>query len=73
MNNRYTVISAAIFGTVALIHLIRASMGWTVSISAWSFPVWASWITVVVAGSLSVFGFRSLKSSTRPLTTPPVE
>jgi hypothetical protein len=38
---------------VALFHLVRIFMEWTVIIGDWSIPMWASWIALVVAGGLT--------------------
>ena len=59
MQGRYIMISAVIFGIVALIQLIRAFNEWAVQIGPYAVPVWFSWIAFVVAGALCVWGFRS--------------
>jgi hypothetical protein len=43
---------------VALFHLVRIFMAWTVDIGDWSVPMWFSWIGLIVAGGLAFFGFR---------------
>jgi hypothetical protein len=47
-----------IFALVALFHLVRIFMEWTVIIGDWSIPMWASWIALVVAGGLALLGLR---------------
>ena len=47
-----------IFAVVALFHLVRIFMEWTVIIRDWSIPMWVSWIAVVVAGGLALLGLR---------------
>ena len=54
----FAAIAAAIFGLVALLHLFRLLMGWSIVIEAWTVPMWLSWIGLVVAGALSYFGAR---------------
>jgi len=46
------------FALVALLHLLRLVMGWSVMIDAWTVPMWVSWVGLVVAGGLSYYGAR---------------
>jgi hypothetical protein len=48
-----------LMATVAVLHGIRAIMGWEILIDGWVLPVWASAIAFVVVGYL---GLRLLKS-----------
>ena len=59
----FAAIAAAIFGLVALLHLLRLIMGWSIVIEAWTVPMWFSWIGFVVAGALSYFGTRLARRS----------
>ena len=59
----FAAIAAAIFGLVALLHLLRLLMGWSIVIEAWTVPMWLSWIGLVVAGALSYFGARLARRS----------
>ena len=54
----FATIAAVIFALVALLHLLRLAMGWSVVIDAWTVPMWASWVGLVVAGGLSYYGAR---------------
>ena len=54
----FVTISAVIFGLVALLHLLRLVMGWSVGIESWTVPMWVSWLGLLVAGSLSLYGAR---------------
>jgi hypothetical protein len=58
MSNKYVVVSGAIFGVVAALHAVRALNQWPVHIGTLEIPVWASWIAMVVAGSLCAWAFR---------------
>ncbi len=54
MNQKqYSLVAAIIFAIFALAHLVRIVLGWSVSISDWSVPMWVSWIAVVVAAGLA--------------------
>jgi hypothetical protein len=59
----FAAIAAAIFGLVALLHLLRLVMGWSIVIEAWTVPMWLSWVGLVVAGALSYFGARFARRS----------
>jgi hypothetical protein len=59
MNQKtFYIVTGVIFAAVALFHLARIFMGWTVEIGDWSVPMWFSWIGLIVAGGLAFFGFR---------------
>ncbi len=54
----FSIVTGVIFAAVALFHLVRIFMGWTVDIADWSVPMWFSRIGLIVAGGLAFFGFR---------------
>ena len=54
----FATIAAVIFALVALLHLLRLVMGWSIVIDSWMVPMWVSWIGLVVAGGLSYYGAR---------------
>ena len=54
----FCMLAGIIFTLVALFHLVRIYMDWPVMIADWSVPKWVSWIGLIVAGGLGVFGFR---------------
>ncbi len=54
----FFVLAGVIFALVALLHVLRIYMGWSVVIGSWTAPMWLSWIALVVAGGLSYFGLR---------------
>jgi Mn2+/Fe2+ NRAMP family transporter len=51
-------LAGIIFTLVALFHLVRIYMDWPVMIADWSVPKWLSWVGLIVAGGLALFGFR---------------
>ncbi|HKO09930.1 MAG TPA: hypothetical protein VJ487_19660 [Alphaproteobacteria bacterium] len=61
----FFVSAGAIFAIAALLHLLRAFMGWAVLIGSWMVPMWLSRIALVVAGSLSYFGLSLAARSSR--------
>lgn len=54
----YIVASSIIFGLVAAMHLVRLLGQWDVTIAGWSAPNWVSVVALLVAGFLSLAGFR---------------
>ena len=54
----YLYVSAALFGVVALIHVVRAVAGWTFLVGPLEVPISASWIGFVVTCALAVWAFR---------------
>jgi hypothetical protein len=59
MKSNYALVSGVVFALVALLQAGRALAAWTVQIGPLNVPLWFSWIAAIVAGSLSVWAFRS--------------
>ena len=45
-NKTYLAISGAIFGLVAVGHILRVMFNWSFAIGGWSAPMSASWIAL---------------------------
>ncbi len=54
----YLLISATVFALVALLHLLRLFTHWSVQIGTVTFPVWGSWLGLLIAAALSIWAFR---------------
>src|SRR5262249_27010487 len=54
----FSLVAGVIFAVVALFHLVRIFMEWTIVIGNWSVPMWVSWIALVVAGAIALRGCR---------------
>ena len=54
----FFMLAGIIFTLVALFHLVRIYMDWPVMIADWLVPKWVSWVGLIVAGGLALFGFR---------------
>ena len=52
------MLAGIIFTLVALFHLVRIYMEWPIMIVDWSVPKSVSWVALIVAGGLAIFGFR---------------
>ena len=59
MPSKYAVVSGVLFGVVAVLQAVRALNQWPVHVGTFEVPVWASWVAMVVTGSLCVWAFRS--------------
>ena len=63
----YLQISGAVFGLMALLHIVRLLLDWPAQIAEWTVPLWVSWIAIPVAGALFVWAFRLVRHA-RPLS-----
>jgi hypothetical protein len=54
----FSLVAGIIFAVVALLHLVRIFMDWTVIIGDWSVPKSVSWVALIVAGGLAILGVR---------------
>jgi hypothetical protein len=50
----FTVLTVLVLLAVAVIHLLRAVLGWEVTVDGGSLPMWVSWAAVVVAAVLAI-------------------
>lgn len=62
MNQRtYLQVSGLLFTVGAVVHLLRAVMGWDVVLAGQIIPAWVSWIGVVAAGYLAYCAYKLMK------------
>ncbi len=54
----YNVITSIIFIIVGVMHLLRIVYGWSMVIGTWTAPLWVSWIGVIVALALVIYGLK---------------
>jgi hypothetical protein len=54
----YLVISATIFGLVAIGHLLRAINGWALAVGPITIPMSVSWIGSIATAALCVWAIR---------------
>lgn len=50
----FTVLTVLVLLAVAVVHLLRAVLGWEVTVDGGSLPMWVSWVAVVVAVVLAL-------------------
>ena len=53
-----SLVAGVVFGLIALGHVLRIILGWSIAVQDLSVPMWASWIAVIVMGYLAYEGFR---------------
>lgn len=58
MKRAYGAITAVIFFAIAMAHLSRLIVGWEVTIANWVVPQWVSVAGLIIAGLLSLWGFK---------------
>jgi hypothetical protein len=61
----FNLLAGIIFAVVALLHLLRIYMGWSVVIADWSVPMWVSWLGFIVPAGLAYFGITLAMRGTR--------
>jgi len=54
----YFQLTSIIFSVIALLHLTRLFMGWSVSLAGWDVPLWVSIVGFFVAGLLAYSAFK---------------
>jgi len=57
--NYYTAITALIFAIVALLHAVRLIKRWEVQIGPHSISMTVSWVALVVATLIAIWGFMT--------------
>ena len=54
----FTTVAVVVFSLVALLQLLRVTLGWEVSVGGVIIPYWASLIACVVAATLAFMLWR---------------
>ena len=57
MWNAYAAVSAVIFAIVSVMHVVRLINRWPVVIGPYDVSMNASWVALVVAGLIAIWGF----------------
>jgi hypothetical protein len=61
MKRPFTIIAVALFSLIALLQLLRFSLGWEITVNGVSVPVWASGVAFVIAAGLAVMLWRETR------------
>ena len=59
----FSLIAGVVFGLIALGHVLRIILGWSIVVQDLPVPMWASWIAVIVMGYLAYEGLRLARKS----------
>ena len=59
----YLIVSTFIFAVVAVVHLIRLTLGWSVLLGTWSVPLWVSMLAVLISASVAIWGLTLVRRS----------
>ena len=54
----FTTFAIVLLSAISLLQLVRAAMGWMVTINGWSVPVWVSGVACVIAGIAAAMLWR---------------
>lgn len=54
----FSLVTAALFVLIALLHAVRLVRGWQVTVEGTVVPLWISWIGLAIATYLAYEGFR---------------
>ncbi len=57
----FSSVAGAIFAVIAVLHLLRAVMGWPASIGSFAVPMWLSWVAILVSAFLAYSAFKLVK------------
>jgi hypothetical protein len=60
MSNYYATVTALIFTLVAFAHLVRIIKRWAVQIGPLSVSMSVSWVGLVIASLIAIWGFMQL-------------
>ena len=62
MKQPFTIIAVALFSLIALLQLLRFTLGWEVTVNGVTVPVWVSGIAFVIAAGLAVMLWRETRT-----------
>ena len=54
----FSTVVGVIFAVIAVLHLLRAVLGWQAVIGSFTIPMWLSWVAVVVSAFLAYSAFK---------------
>lgn len=57
-HKKYIIVVGFLLAVIAVLHLVRLVYVWPVAIGGLEIPMWASWLAVLVAGALALYGFN---------------
>ena len=62
MNTKsFVIVSTFIFALVAVMHLLRLALGWSVLLGMTSIPLWVSLLASLVSASIAIWGLTLVR------------
>ena len=61
MKKPFTISTVALLSLIALLQLLRFTLGWEVTVNGVTIPVWVSGIAFVIAAGLAVMIWRETR------------
>ena len=61
----YLQTSGAVFGVIAVVHLLRLLWHWPIDLAGQLVPLWVSWLGLVLSGALSIWALRLIRAIPR--------
>ena len=62
MNQKtFSTVVGVIFSVTAILHLLRAVLGWNAVLGTFSVPMWLSWVAIAVSAFLAYSAFMLAK------------
>jgi hypothetical protein len=62
MNTKnYLIVSTLIFTVVAVMHLLRLMLGWSVVLGMTSVPLWVSVLALLISASVAIWGLSLVR------------
>ncbi len=62
MNDRpYLIVSVLVFLFVAVMHLLRLTLGWAAQVGTMTFPLWGSMLAIVIFAGFAIWGLSLLR------------
>ncbi len=58
----FTSVAVVVFSLVALVQLLRVTLGWEITVNGFFIPIWASVIACVVAATLAFMLWRETRT-----------
>jgi len=57
----FVIVSTFIFALVAIMHLLRLTLGWSVMLGMTSVPLWVSVLALLVFASIAIWGLTLVR------------
>jgi hypothetical protein len=62
MNTKsFVIVSTLIFALVAIMHLLRLTLGWSVMLGMTSVPLWVSVLAVLIFAAIAIWGLTLVR------------